>query len=66
MMALVTGTFGVRSLGHKTPLGAINQRESEELGRWVKRTDCLQMAAVEGSTRVPVKNPPPLTHGGRI
>lgn len=32
-------------------------RESEELGRWVTQTDCLQMVAVEGSTRVPVKNP---------
>lgn len=57
MMALGTGTFGVHSLGHRTPFGAINQREFEELGRWVTQTDCLQMVAVEGSTRVPVKNP---------
>lgn len=56
-MALGTGTFGVHSLGHKTPFGAINQRESEEKGRCVKQTDCLQMAAVEVSTRVPEKNP---------
>lgn len=28
----------------------------EELGRWVTQTDCLQMAAVEGSTRVPVSS----------
>lgn len=43
-----TGTFSVYRLSGKTPFGAINQGESEELGRLVKQTDCLQMAAVEG------------------
>ncbi len=48
---LVSAVWAIRLL-----LG-LSIRESEELGRWVKRTDCLQMAAVEGSTSVPVKNP---------
>lgn len=32
MMALGTGTFGVHSLGHRTPFGAINQRGTWEMG----------------------------------
>lgn len=62
MMALGTGTFGVHSLGHRTPFGAINQRGTWEMGN----TDRL---LADGRCRREYKSsseePPPLPHGGR-